>query len=396
MELTQNVKNIQEKWDANFMKTYAQIPVVMDKGEGATITDIDGKKYVDFTSGIGVSSLGYGHKGLVEAIQYQAAKLLHSSNIFFNQPHVEAGAKLIALSGYDKVFFCNSGTEANEGAMKIARKYSDLKYGGDRGTILSLNKSFHGRTMATLSATGQDVFHNYFFPFLEGFDYVVANDIADLDAKLDDTVCAILIEYVQGEGGVMALEQDFVDAIYDRCAKRDILVMTDEVQTGMGRTGTLLAGEQFGHHADVVTLAKGIAGGLPMGACLANEKCSGVLGKSAHGSTFGGNPVCCAGGLAVLQTLTADGFLASVQEKAAYLREKLAKLPHVQAVTGLGLMVGIQLDAEKKAIDVVNAALEQGLLLLTAKDRVRLLPPLTISKDELDRGVAILADVLSK
>ena len=231
---------------------------------------------------------------------------------------------------------------------------------------------------------------------MEGFDYVVANDIADLDAKLDDTVCAILIEYVQGEGGVMALEQDFVDAIYDRCAKRDILVMTDEVQTGMGRTGTLLAGEQFGHHADVVTLAKGIAGGLPMGACLANEKCSGVLDKSSHGSTFGGNPVCCAGGLAVLQTLTADGFLASVQEKAAYLREKLAKLPHVQAVTGLGLMVGIQLDAEKKAIDVVNAALEQGLLLLTAKDRVRLLPPLTISKDELDRGVAILADVLSK
>ena len=201
---------------------------------------------------------------------------------------------------------------------------------------------------------------------------------------------------VQGEGGVMALEQDFVDAIYDRCAKRDILVMTDEVQTGMGRTGTLLAGEQFGHHADVVTLAKGIAGGLPMGACLANEKCSGVLDKSSHGSTFGGNPVCCAGGLAVLQTLTADGFLASVQEKAAYLREKLAKLPHVQAVTGLGLMVGIQLDADKKAIDVVNAALEQGLLLLTAKDRVRLLPPLTISKDELDRGVAILADVLSK
>jgi acetylornithine/N-succinyldiaminopimelate aminotransferase len=247
--------------------------------------------------------------------------------------------------------------------------------------------------MATLSATGQDVFHNYFFPFLEGFDYVTANDIADLDAKLDDTVCAVMMEYVQGEGGVMALEQAFVDAVYDRCNKRDILVITDEVQTGMGRTGTLLAGEQFGHHADVVTLAKGIAGGLPMGACLANEKCAGVLDKSSHGSTFGGNPVCCAGGLAVLETLTAEGFLTAVKEKAAYLREKLAQLPDVQAVTGLGLMVGIQLK-EKKAIDVVNAALEKGLLLLTAKDRVRLLPPLTITKEEIDQGVAILEEIL--
>lgn len=222
-----------------------------------------------------------------------------------------------------------------------------------------------------------------------------ANDIADLDAKLDDTVCAVLMEYVQGEGGVMALEQAFVDAIYDRCAKRDILVMTDEVQTGMGRTGTLLAGEQFGHHADVVTLAKGIAGGLPMGACLANEKCAGVLDKSSHGSTFGGNPVCCAGGLAVLETLTADGFLQEVQKKAVYLREKLAKLPHVQAVTGLGFMIGIQLADGWKAIDVVNAALEQGLLLLTAKDRVRLLPPLTITYEEMDQGIAVLEKILS-
>lgn len=193
----------------------------------------------------------------------------------------------------------------------------------------------------------------------------------------------------------MALEQAFVDAVYDRCAKRDILVMTDEVQTGMGRTGTLLAGEQFGHHADVVTLAKGIAGGLPMGACLANEKCAGVLDKSSHGSTFGGNPVCCAGGLAVLETLTADGFLQEVQKKAVYLREKLTKLPHVQAVTGLGLMIGIQLENGKKALDVVNAALEQGLLLLTAKDRVRLLPPLTITYEEIDQGIAILEQILN-
>ena len=380
----------------HLVNSYGRLDPVIVKGHGVYLYDQDNNKYLDFTSGIGVSSLGYGHKKWVEATSSQLGTLVHASNIFLTEPSVKLAKELTEKSKMKKIFFGNSGAEANEGAIKIARKYSFDKYGKGRHKILTLVNSFHGRTMATLSATGQDVFHNYFFPFLEGFDYVVANDIADLDAKLDDTVCAILIEYVQGEGGVMALEQDFVDAIYDRCAKRDILVMTDEVQTGMGRTGTLLAGEQFGHHADVVTLAKGIAGGLPMGACLANEKCSGVLDKSSHGSTFGGNPVCCAGGLAVLQTLTADGFLASVQEKAAYLREKLAKLPHVQAVTGLGLMVGIQLDAEKKAIDVVNAALEQGLLLLTAKDRVRLLPPLTISKDELDRGVAILADVLSK
>ena len=385
-----------ENFDEWMIPVYAPAPFIPVRGEGSRLWDQQGKEYIDFAGGIAVNALGHAHPELREALNEQASKFWHTGNGYTNEPVLRLAKKLIDATFADRVFFCNSGAEANEGMIKLARKYSFDKYGKGRHKILTLVNSFHGRTMATLSATGQDVFHNYFFPFLEGFDYVVANDIADLDAKLDDTVCAILIEYVQGEGGVMALEQDFVDAIYDRCAKRDILVMTDEVQTGMGRTGTLLAGEQFGHHADVVTLAKGIAGGLPMGACLANEKCSGVLDKSSHGSTFGGNPVCCAGGLAVLQTLTADGFLASVQEKAAYLREKLAKLPHVQAVTGLGLMVGIQLDADKKAIDVVNAALEQGLLLLTAKDRVRLLPPLTISKDELDRGVAILADVLSK
>lgn len=231
--------------------------------------------------------------------------------------------------------------------------------------------------------------------FVEGFDYVVANDIADLEAKLDDTVCAVMLEYIQGEGGVNALEQAFVDAVFEKCAARDILVMADEVQTGVGRTGTFLAGEQFGHKADVTTLAKGIAGGLPMGACLANEKCADVLDKGSHGSTFGGNPVCCAGGLAVLNTVTAPGFLDEVQRKAKLLREKLAKLDGVAGVSGLGLMVGIALK-DKKAIDVANAALEQGLLVLTAKDKVRLLPPLTITDEEIEKGVAILADVLSK
>ena len=269
------------------------------------------------------------------------------------------------------------------------------KYGKGRHKILTLVNSFHGRTLCTLSATGQDVFHNYFFPFVEGFDYVTANDIADLEAKLDDTVCAVMLEYIQGEGGVNALEQAFVDAVFEKCAAKDVLVIADEVQTGVGRTGTFLAGEQFGHKADVTTLAKGIAGGLPMGACLANEKCAGVLDKGSHGSTFGGNPVCCAGGLAVLNTITADGFLAEVQRKAKLLREKLEKLDGVESVSGLGLMIGIALK-DKKAIDVANAALEKGLLVLTAKTKVRLLPPLTITDEEIEKGVAILADVLSK
>ncbi|MGN1223652.1 MAG: aspartate aminotransferase family protein [Ruminococcus sp.] len=385
----------QEKLNQSVMGTYGRFPVVLEQGKNEACRDETGKQYIDFGSGIGTTSLGYCNEKWVQAVCHQAQTLQHTSNLYYTKVQADFAEALCKATGYQNLFFCNSGAEANECAIKLARKYSFDKYGKGRHKILTLVNSFHGRTMATLSATGQDVFHNYFFPFVEGFDYVEANNIADLDAKLDDTVCAVLMEYVQGEGGVMALEQAFVDAVYDRCAKRDILVMTDEVQTGMGRTGTLLAGEQFGHHADVVTLAKGIAGGLPMGACLANEKCAGVLDKSSHGSTFGGNPVCCAGGLAVLETLTADGFLQEVQKKAAYLREKLAQLPHVQAVTGLGLMIGIQLADGKKAIDVVNAALEQGVLLLTAKDRVRLLPPLTITYEEIDQGIAVLEQVLS-
>lgn len=377
------------------MHTYGRFPVDIDHGQGATLYSLSGRKYIDFTSGIGVNSLGYGNPKWMAAITEQIGKLGHISNLFYTQPGTLLAQQLCTRSGMDKVFFGNSGAEANEAMIKVARKYSFDKYGKGRHKILTLVNSFHGRTLCTLSATGQDVFHNYFFPFVEGFDYVVANDIADLEAKLDDTVCAVMLEYIQGEGGVNALEQAFVDAVFEKCAVRDILVMADEVQTGVGRTGTFLAGEQFGHKADVTTLAKGIAGGLPMGACLANEKCADVLDKGSHGSTFGGNPVCCAGGLAVLNTVTAPGFLDEVQRKAKLLREKLAKLDGVAGVSGLGLMVGIALK-DKKAIDVANAALEQGLLVLTAKDKVRLLPPLTITDEEIEKGVAILADVLSK
>ena len=314
-------------------------------------------------------------------------------NLYYTKVQAEFAQKLCQVTGYSKVFFCNSGAEANECAIKLARKYSFDRYGKGRSTILTLRNSFHGRTLCTLSATGQDVFHNYFFPFVEGFRIVETNDIADLQQKLDDTVCAVMLEYIQGEGGVNALDQAFVDAIYQLCAEKDVLVITDEVQTGVGRTGTFLAGEQFGHKADVVTLAKGIAGGLPMGACLASEKCSEVLDKGSHGSTFGGNPVCCAGGLAVLETVTAPGFLEEVQKKADYLRAALSKMKGVASVSGLGMMIGIALK-NQKAADVASAALRKGLLVLTAKDKVRLLPPLTISYEEMDQGLAILQSIL--
>lgn len=384
-----------EQFNKYVMPSYGRYDLVLDSGSGRQAVDENGKKYIDFGSGIGTNSLGYCNENWVRAICDQAHKIQHTSNYYYTKVQADFAKALCETAGYTDMFFGNSGAEANECAIKIARKYSFDKYGKGRSNIITLVNSFHGRTLCTLSATGQDVFHNYFFPFVEGFDYVVANDIADLESKLDDTVCAVMLEYIQGEGGVNALEQAFVDAVFEKCAAKDVLVIADEVQTGVGRTGTFLAGEQFGHHADVTTLAKGIAGGLPMGACLASEKCAGVLDKGSHGSTFGGNPVCCAGGLAVLNTVTAPGFLDEVKRKAALLREKLAQLPGVESVSGLGLMIGIALK-DKKAIDVANAALEEGLLVLTAKTKVRLLPPLTITDEEIEKGVAILADVLSK
>lgn len=385
----------QEQLNQSVMSTYGRFPVVINSGANETCADETGKKYIDFGSGIGTNSLGYCNAAWTEAVCKQASTMQHTSNLYYTKVQADFAEKLCEVTGYSKLFFGNSGAEANECAIKLARKYSFDKYGKGRHKILTLVNSFHGRTLCTLSATGQDVFHNYFFPFVEGFDFVKANDIADLDAKLDDTVCAVLMEYIQGEGGVNALEQDFVDAVFEKCHARDILVMTDEVQTGVGRTGTFLAGEQFGHKADVVTLAKGIAGGLPMGVCLAAEPYANVLDKGSHGSTFGGNPVCCAGGLAVLNTVTQPEFLEEVKHKAELLRTKLSELSGVASVSGIGLMIGIAL-TEKKAIDVANAALEKGLLVLTAKEKVRLLPPLTITEQEITDGVAILADILAK
>ncbi len=385
--------NTIEKFDSNIMHTYGRHPLVMGKGEGETASDENGKTYIDFGSGIGTNSLGYCNEKWVEAVCSQAKTLQHTSNYYYTKVQADFAERLNKITGYSKIFFCNSGAEANECAIKLARKYSFDKYGRGRHNIITLVNSFHGRTLCTLSATGQEVFHNYFFPFVEGFINVEANNTVDLKARLDDTVCAVMIEYIQGEGGVVPLNRDFVDAVFKLCGEKDILVIADEVQTGVGRTGKFLAGDHFGHKANVTTLAKGIAGGLPMGACLADEKCKDVLGKGTHGSTFGGNPVCCAGGLAVLDFIENGDHLQQVVAKGKYIREKLSEIDEISSITGMGLMIGAALKT-KKAADVVAQALDKGLLMLTAKDKLRFLPPLTITYEEIDKGIEILKDIL--
>ena len=385
-----------EKFNEHVMGTYGRYDVVFDNGKGHIAEDENGKKYIDFGSGIGTNSLGFCDEDWANAVCSQVRKIQHTSNYYYTKVQADFADKLCTETGYNKVFFGNSGAEANECAIKLARKYSFDKYGKGRSIIITLVNSFHGRTLATLSATGQDVFHNYFFPFVEDFVNVKANDIDDLKTKLneyDNKVCAVMFEFVQGEGGVIPLEQSFVDAIFDECEKRDILTIGDEVQTGIGRTGKLLANEHYGKRPNVTTLAKGLAGGIPIGACLADEKCCEVLTKGTHGSTFGGNPIACAGGLAVLNKVTNDGFLDKATQKADYFREKLAEIPEVEGVDGIGLMIGVRLKT-KNAADVCKSCLDNGLMILTAKTKLRFLPPLNITYDEIDEGIEILKNVL--
>ena len=383
-----------EQFNKYVMPSYGRYDLVLDSGSGRQAVDENGKKYIDFGSGIGTNSLGYCNENWVRAICDQAHKIQHTSNYYYTKVQADFAKALCETAGYTDMFFGNSGAEANECAIKIARKYSFDKYGKGRSNIITLVNSFHGRTLCTLSATGQDVFHNYFFPFVEGFVNVEANNIEDLRSKLDDTVCAVMFEYIQGEGGVMALQQEFVDEIYRLCAEKDVLTIAVEVQTGVGRTGKFLAGDNFGKKADLTTLAKGLAGGVPIGVCLSGEKCAKVLTAGTHGSTFGGNPISCAGGLAVLETVNKPGFLDEVARKGAYIRDKLLTSPEVASVSGMGLMIGIELK-DKKAGDVVKAALDKGLLLLTAKTKIRLLPPLTITYEEIDKGLEILLGLLN-
>ena len=386
---------IQKQHDAALMPTYGRFPVALASGHGATAIDGEGRAYIDFGSGIGVNALGYCDEGWVRAVQEQAAALQHISNLYYSPVQVQFAAELCAATGMGRVFLCNSGAEANECAIKLARKYSFDKYGKGRSTIVGLENSFHGRTLTTLSATGQDVFHQYFFPFTEGFSFAKAGDLDSLKDKLDGSVCAVLLECVQGEGGVVALDKAYVQAVQALCRERDVLLLVDEVQTGAGRTGTFLACEQLGLQPDVVTMAKGLGGGLPIGACLCTQALGGVMSAGMHGSTFGGNPVACAAGRYMLSRLTQPAFLEEVARKGAAIRQRLAAMPHVREVRGMGMMIGVVLDAGT-ARAVAEDCLQNGLLILTAKTLLRLLPPLNITREELDKGLSILESVLER
>ena len=378
------------------IQTYGRFDVDIDHGQGATLYSLDGTEYIDFTSGIGVCSVGHANPRWVEAVADQAARLGHISNLYYTQPYARLAQTLCERSGLAAAFFGNSGAEGNEGLIKLARKYSFDKYGKGRGTILTLKNSFHGRTMTTLTATGQDRLHHSFFPFPDGFRYAQAGSMDALQEVAGHDVCAVLLELVQGEGGVYPMDQDYVHDLAVLCAERDWLLLVDEVQTGIGRTGTLFAFQQYGILPDAVSFAKGIAGGLPMGGFLAGEKCRDVLGPGDHGSTFGGNPVCAAAALAVLDILDEDA-LADVVRKGQYLRDAITAmdLPPLGAVRGLGLMLGIEVKGPRTNKELAALLAENGLLALTAGDALRLLPPLTISQAELDRGLDILKQTLS-
>lgn len=378
------------------MNTYGRFPIALDHGEGATLWDVEGKKYIDLASGIGVNCLGYNNPILTEALTAQAHKLMHVSNLFTTEPMVQVAKKLVEkthLKG--KMFFANSGAEANEGAIKLARKYSFDKYGEGRFKIVTLINSFHGRTVTTLKATGQDRFHNYFFPFTEGFDYAEANNFDSLRRKVDDMTCAVMMELVQGEGGVLPLDPAFVKQVEVLCREKDLLLIIDEVQTGIGRTGSLFCFQQYGIRPDVVTMAKGLGGGVPIGAVLAAESCSNVLTPGTHATTFGGTPIVCAVANAVLDTVATGEFLAAVREKGEYLKNGILAIgsPNIHGVRGMGLMLGIIVDEGKHAA-FANKLIEKGVLAITAgKNAVRLLPPLTISKEEMDEALTIMKEV---
>ena len=379
------LKTIDKEYVAN---TYARFPVEPVSGKGSLVYDKTGKEYIDMGSGIGVTAFGIADDAWIAAVTSQLGKLQHMSNLYYTEPCALLAKMLCEKTGMKKVFFCNSGAEANEGAIKAARKYAAEKKGPEYFTIVTLENSFHGRTLTTLAATGQAHYHELFQPLTPGFVHAPANDLEAVKAAaLDSKAAAVMIECIQGEGGVIPLEKDFVKGLADFCAKEDILLLVDEVQTGNGRTGELYAFMNFGIQPDVVSTAKGLGGGLPLGAVLFGEKTEFTLGAGDHGSTFGGNPVCCAGALSVLGRID-EALLQEVKEKSAYVFQALEGTPDVESVSGMGLMIGIK--TVKPAADVVKACMENGVLCLTAKDKVRLLPALNIPMPVLEKAVDVI------
>ncbi|MBE6936532.1 MAG: aspartate aminotransferase family protein [Ruminococcaceae bacterium] len=386
-----DIKNFDNTYVAN---TYARFPLQIVSGKGAIAYDETGKRYIDLGSGIAVNSFGFADEVWQEAVTAQVKTLQHTSNLYYTEPCVQLAKQLCERTGLCRVFFSNSGAEANECAIKTARRYSFLKYGEGRHVIITLKNSFHGRTITTLAATGQDSFHTEFGPFTEGFRYATVGDIDELKAMASaGDVAAIMIETVQGEGGVLELPADYIAAIKAITEEQDILLIVDEVQTGNGRTGKLYSYMHHDLHPDIVSTAKGLAGGLPLGATMLGERVKDTLTPGSHGSTFGGNPVCCAGALSVLNRLT-DDFLSDVTKKSDYIKAELEGAPGVVGVSGRGLMLGIE--TVRPAKEIIADCMAAGVLVLSAKTKVRLLPPLSISMEELAEAIAVLKEALAK
>ena len=382
------IMNMDQTYVAN---TYKRFPVEIVSGKGSRLVDVNGKSYVDMGSGIGVTAFGFGDEIWTAAVTEQLGKVQHTSNLYYTEPGAKLAKLLCEKTGMKKVFFANSGAEANECAIKVARKYSAQKKGADCYTIITLLRSFHGRTLTTLAATGQDHFHKDFQPLTPGFIHVPANDIDALKAAVaEHKVAGIMMEVIQGEGGVNALDQEYLMAADALCHEKDIPFIIDEVQTGNGRTGKLYGYMNFKINPDIVSTAKGLGGGLPIGACMMNEKMENVLGYGDHGSTYGGNPVCCAGAVSILERLD-ENFLGRVKRRSGYVMSALYNAPGIESVSGLGLMIGVKTTAP--AGEVLKACMERGVLFLTAKDKVRLLPPLNISMDDLEYAIETLKAV---
>ena len=381
------------------MHTYTRQPLSIVRGRGTKVYDLEGREYIDFVGGIAVNILGHGHPDLVQAIQRQAAQLIHTSNLYYTEPQVKLAQMLVDHSFADKVFFCNSGAEANEAAIKLARRYSHDKYGAGRFEIITMKNSFHGRTMATLTATGQEKVQKGYEPLLPGFSYVAFNNLEELERAVTDKTAAIMLELIQGEGGVYVADREYLKQVRDLCAKRDVLLIFDEVQTGMGRTGTLFAYEQLGVKPDIMTLAKGLGGGVPIGACLATDSVAQAFSPGSHASTFGGNPLACVAGLTVCRILLEGQVLDHAYRMGEYFAKGLSdcKEQHrvVREVRGLGLLQGIELDMDGKA--VVSECLARGILInATGEHVLRFVPPLIITQLEIDRLLNTLAQIFRK
>lgn len=390
-----NFQEIETKDKEYLAATYNRFSVAIEKGEGATLTDTAGKTYVDFTSGIGVNIFGMNDEAWKSAVTRQINKVQHACNLYYTEPQTRLAELLCEKSGAKKVFFGNSGAEANECAIKAARKYASVKYGeGKKYEIVTLENGFHGRTLATLAATGQDSFHKYFAPFPEGFVYAKPT-FTDVKRKITEKTCAVMMELIQGEGGVCVLDKNFVRQTFEYCKANDILFIVDEVQTGNGRTGYMYSYQAYGITPDIATTAKGLGGGLPVGACMLFEKTQNVFSFGDHGTTFGGNPVACAGGVSIVERLTEELFF-EVQAKGEYLKTFISKMKGVEEVTGMGMMLGVKARSEKSARALAEECMSKGLLILTAHDRLRLLPPLNITKAEMNEGLKILNEVLAE